>query len=92
MENKLTWMKVQEQIGYEFENLDLLKQAFTRCSYTEENGAENNEVFEFIGDKALDYVVVKLLIEKYGHSASADTVDSIKMSFSEKELQMFTTG
>ncbi len=53
MENKLTWMKVQEQIGYEFENLDLLKQAFTRRSYTEENGAENNEVFEFIGDKAL---------------------------------------
>lgn len=66
MEKKLVWNMVQGQIGYEFKNLDLLKQAFTRRSYTEENGGENNEVLEFIGDKALDFVVVKLLIQKYG--------------------------
>ena len=45
---------IQGQIGYRFNNLDLLKQAFTRRSYSEENGGENNEVLEFIGDKALD--------------------------------------
>jgi len=42
---------VQEQIGYDFKNLDLLQQAFTRRSYTAENGGENNEVLEFIGCK-----------------------------------------
>lgn len=55
---------VQDQIGYEFNNLELLQQAFTRRSYSEENGGENNEVLEFIGDKVLDLFVVKLLISQ----------------------------
>lgn len=54
----------QSQIGYTFNNLDLLQQAFTRRSYSEENGGENNEVLEFIGDKVLDLFVVKLLISQ----------------------------
>lgn len=55
---------VQSQIGYTFNNLELLQQAFTRRSYSEENGGENNEVLEFIGDKVLDFFVVKLLISQ----------------------------
>ena len=55
---------IQNQIGYPFNNLDLLQQAFTRRSYSEENGGENNEVLEFIGDKVLDLFVVKLLISQ----------------------------
>lgn len=51
---------IQDQIGYRFKNLDLLRQAFVRRSYSEENGGENNEVLEFIGDKVLDFVIVKL--------------------------------
>ena len=35
-----------------------------------ENGGENNEVLEFIGDKALDLSVVKTLTDKYGHMIS----------------------
>lgn len=58
---------VQAQIGYSFKNLDLLKQAFVRRSFTEEHGGENNEVLEFIGDKALDLAVVQLLAQQYGH-------------------------
>lgn len=56
---------IQDQIGYNFKNVSLLEQAFTRKSYTEEYGGENNEVLEFIGDKVLDYVVVKMLVEDY---------------------------
>ena len=55
---------IQSQIGYTFNNLDLLQQAFTRRSYSEEHGGENNEVLEFIGDKVLDLFVVKLLISQ----------------------------
>ena len=58
---------IQEQIGYMFSNPDLLQQAFIRRSYSAENGGENNEVLEFIGDKVLDFIVVKLLSEKYGY-------------------------
>lgn len=58
---------VQYQIGgYEFKNKLLLRQAFTRKSYTEENGGENNEVLEFIGDKVLDIAVVRYLVKRYG--------------------------
>lgn len=61
---------IQDQIGYQFENLDLLQQAFVRRSYAQENGGEDNEVLEFIGDKILDFIVVKFLAEKYGYFLS----------------------
>ena len=64
MDKKLGFEMVQGQIGYKFKNIDLLNQAFTRRSYTEENGGENNEILEFIGDKALDLAVVKVLVSK----------------------------
>ena len=67
--NNETLKLIQGQIGYAFKNPDLLQQAFVRRSYSKENGGEDNEVLEFIGDKALDYVVVKLLVEKYGSFA-----------------------
>ena len=54
MDRDLGFKMVQGQIGYDFKNIDLLNQAFTRRSYSEENGGENNEVLEFIGDKVLD--------------------------------------
>ena len=57
---------IQDQIGYQFKNLDLLQQAFVRRSYSQENGGEDNEVLEFIGDRALDIVVVKYLADTYG--------------------------
>ena len=55
---------IQSQIGYTFNNLDLLQQAFTRRSYSEENGGENNEVLELIGDKVLDFCGVKHAISQ----------------------------
>ena len=58
---------IQDQIGYNFKNTDLLQQAFVRRSYSNENGGESNEVLEFIGDKVLDFVVVKLLADEFGH-------------------------
>ena len=67
--NNETLKFIQGQIGYGFKNSDLLQQAFVRRSYAKENGGEDNEVLEFIGDKALDLVIVKLLTEKYGSYA-----------------------
>ena len=52
---------IQNHIDYRFKNTDLLEQAFIRRSYSEENGGADNELLEFIGDKALDLVVVKSL-------------------------------
>ena len=63
---------IQKIIGYEFHNGDLLQQAFIRRSYSKEKGGENNEVLEFIGDKVLDLIVVKILTEEFGSITSGD--------------------
>lgn len=68
--NSYDLQTIQERIGYHFKNPDLLQQAFVRRSYAKENGGEDNEVLEFIGDRALDIIVVKILMEKFGFYAS----------------------
>lgn len=62
--------EIQRRVGYTFHNTDLLRQAFIRKTYAQENGGEDNEVLEFIGDKVLDIVVVKILIDEYGYLTS----------------------
>lgn len=57
---------VQRKCSYYFKNTDLLLQAFTRKSYSAEYGGENNEVLEFLGDRALDFYVTKVIAERYG--------------------------
>ena len=60
------YKNIQKTIGYKFNNDDLLAQAFTRKSYSQEYGGQNNEVLEFVGDKVLDLVVTKILVDHYG--------------------------
>ncbi len=71
--------KIEALIGYHFDNYALLRQAFVRRSYTEETGGENNEVLEFIGDKALDVAVVRFLTQTFG-SVNYDEEDEYKRS------------
>ena len=77
---------IQDQIGYEFSNTDLLQQAFVRKSYSNENGGQNNEVLEFIGDKVLDFVVVKLLCTRFGSMTSDAKWNEYECQHSEGKL------
>ena len=78
--------KIEQTIGYTFENKDLLQQAFVRKSYSEEHGGQNNEVLEFIGDKALEFAVVRIMMEqlallrkiKNGRSLSSEIRSTFK--------------
>lgn len=68
---------IQLHIGYTFKNRGLLCQAFTRKSYTEENkNALNNEVLEFYGDKALDFIVMKKMSDYYGDIGAGELFSS----------------
>lgn len=58
--------KIQEKLGYSFNNLDLLYQAFTRKSYSIQYGSEHNEVLEFIGDSVLNYHITKIIDDEFG--------------------------
>ena len=79
MENNKRLNYIQEQIGYKFKRSELLRQAFTRRSYSEENkGFLNNEVLEFYGDKALDLIVTKKMSEYFGNITENDRFYSCK--------------
>ena len=78
---------IQDQIGYDFKRSDLLQQAFVRRSYAKENGGGDNEILEFIGDKALDIAVVRYLSKCYGRIADeSEGYEGFLCDMSEGEL------
>jgi len=44
---------IEEAIGYQFKNKELLKKALTHTSYAYEHNVESNEKLEFLGDSIL---------------------------------------
>lgn len=57
---------IEQIIGYEFNDRQLISQAFTRSSYHYEHPEDqDNELLEFIGDSVLSLIVVNILIDKY---------------------------
>lgn len=60
--------KLEEKLNIEFNNKDLLTQAFVHRSYLNENPKFrlfHNERLEFLGDAVLELVVTKYLFDKY---------------------------
>ena len=57
---------IYEKSGCFISRKCLLNQAFKRSSYSAENGGENNEILEFIGDQVLSYYAVKYTAERFG--------------------------
>ena len=72
---------IQNAIGYEFNNTDILQQAFVRRSYSEEYGGQNNEVLEFIGDKALDLAVIRIMMDEFGQITEDKEYKEFKLIF-----------
>ena len=61
---------IQERINYQFDNVDLLHQAFTKNSFAKENRCESNENLELIGDSILYMYVTKYLTDRFGYLKS----------------------
>ncbi len=71
--------EIEDLIGYHFTNSELLVQAFTRRSYSEEHGGLNNEELEFIGDSILNMMTVKAFYDNYGrYSWNDEDYDSME--------------
>lgn len=58
-------MEIEERIGYNFKNKELLKKALTHTSYAYEHNVESNEKLEFLGDSILEFVSSKYIYENY---------------------------
>lgn len=56
--------KLEEAIGYQFKNKDLLIIALTHSSYANEHDIECNERMEFLGDAVLELSMSKYLFSK----------------------------
>ena len=62
---------IEEKIGYTFADKSLLRQAFTRTSYCNEQKShtgrqmQSNEVLEFFGDSVLSLAIVTLLMTDF---------------------------
>ncbi|HBH12123.1 MAG: Ribonuclease III [Clostridiales bacterium 38_11] len=57
----------EKVLGYEFTNKDLLKEALTHSSFSNENGQQirNNERMEFLGDAVLEIMVSHYLYKRF---------------------------
>lgn len=57
--------KLEESIGYKFQNKHLLITAMTHKSYAYENNVQSNEKLEFLGDSILEFISSKYLYNNY---------------------------
>lgn len=62
-DNRLDSKKLEETLGYNFKNKDLLKLALTHSSYANEHGSECNERLEFLGDAVLELAMSRVLYD-----------------------------
>lgn len=66
--NNTNLSKFEDTIGYHFNNIELLKKAFTHSSYANEKHIEkydNNERLEFLGDAILELVISDYIYRNY---------------------------
>lgn len=71
--------RLQEELGVKFHNLQVLQRALTHRSYLNEDShvTEHNELLEFLGDAALEWVVTHYLVRQYGEE-SEGTLTNIR--------------
>ncbi len=56
---------VERKLGYNFQNPDIIRVAFTHASFSNERlGEKNNERLEFLGDSVLGFVVTDYLFRR----------------------------
>lgn len=96
--------RIEDVLGYTFKDKGLLKQAFTRASFCNENQAgkvkyTSNEVLEFFGDSVLSTAIVSLLLKgktkryEYGIFTELNEGDfsTIRSNLSDKKNLSATT-
>ncbi len=86
--------ELEERIGYTFENKEILTQALTHSSYSNEMKSKGekvafNERLEFLGDSVLSIVVSSFIFEKYKNKQEGDLTKIRAAVVCEKALSKF---
>ncbi len=64
--------RLEQRLGYQFNDADLLTRALTHASGTTQSSNGNNERLEFLGDRVLGLVIAQLLFERHEDVAEGD--------------------
>ena len=62
MEENLT--RIQDKLGFEFSNLDLLKEALTTPAFAKQNNVSSYERLEFLGDAVAKIIMADILFNR----------------------------
>ena len=65
MEQNRNLSVLEQNIGYKFKNINLLKNALTHTSYAYEHKIASNEKLEFLGDSILEFLSSKYIYNNY---------------------------
>ncbi len=89
MKDKLD--RLEEKLGYSFENRDFLEEAFRHSSYVNEAGAQSlrdNERLEFLGDAVLDLSISHLLMDRFKDAREGELSKLRSMMVDERSLSV----
>lgn len=76
---------IQDVIGYEFINENLLRQAFTRRAFGAEHGVGDSEKLEFVGDSVLNIVITREMARQLADD-DGEPVDPFHSAYDEGDL------
>lgn len=82
---------IQQMIGYEFVNENLLRQAFTRRSFGVEYGVADNEELEFIGDAVIQQIVTRVIVDQLTNCDVHHVEGPFVSKYSEGDLSKLRT-
>ena len=72
---EVNYNQLQQNIGYQFHSLHLLRQSLIHRSFANESGdpnIEDNEKFEFLGDSVIGFVISDLLYHSFPNFREGD--------------------
>ncbi|MHC1726953.1 MAG: ribonuclease III [Syntrophobacteraceae bacterium] len=86
--------KLQDELGYRFQNRELLLRALVHRSYAYENSdvAADNETFEFLGDSVLGLAISHLLLELFPDCDEGELSRLRSSIVNERELALIASG
>lgn len=64
--------ELQQRLGYNFNNPELLLQSLTHKSYAGEHGLKNYEILEFLGDSLINFFVVDILLSEFPQASEGE--------------------
>ncbi len=82
--------QLEENIGYKYKDIDLLRRALTHSSYANEHKVKSYERLEFLGDSLLGYICAEYLYEHFPKMPEGELTKTRSSLVCEKSICVFS--